>query len=91
MPKIFHLRFQSWNNPLSPAMAETAQLDIEANNNTLSGKAQFTTGNKIGNWLHLPHIRRGTIILILFGLLSITALVVGVGVGVGTKSQEKLV
>ena len=71
-------------------MSETFEMDIEANNNKLSGRSQFHTGNRIRNWLHIPHVRRSTIIMILVVLLIIIVIAVEVPVAVTQKEETDM-
>lgn len=67
-------------------MPKATQLDIESNGNSLSGKAQFHTGNHIGNWLHLPYARGSAVILILVGV----PIVVTFPVAIESRSLSKV-
>ncbi|MCJ1334729.1 hypothetical protein MMC10_011442 [Thelotrema lepadinum] len=65
-------------------------IDIEANNQKTANQSQSNTGNNIGNWCHFPHMRRSTLLIMLFVLVIVVIVATVVPVEVGKGEQDKI-
>ena len=63
-------------------------IDIEANGNKASGKANQAIANQNSSGSSISCCDKRTAIIVIIGTAIIVAIVLGVGIGVATKNQR---